>query len=64
MILVRNLVWDSWNTKHIARHHITRDEVETICYGDPIVLRGQQKNRLVLIGVTEGKRIVAVILES
>ena len=29
-----------------------------------MVLRGQQKNRLVLIGQTEEERILAVILES
>lgn len=50
--------------QHIARHHITPDEVEAICHGFPLTLRGQQKNRLVVIGLTEEKRILAIILES
>lgn len=63
MIIVRKLIWDTWNVTHIARHKITPDEVEAICHGVPVVLRGQQKNRLVLIGPTEEKRILTVVLE-
>lgn len=33
-------------------------------HNDPLVLRGQQKNRLVLIGKTEEERIVTIVLES
>ena len=64
MIVVRKLIWDVWNISHIARHHVTPDEVEAICHRDPLILRGQQKNRLVLIGSTEEERMLAVILES
>jgi len=64
VLIVRKLVWDTWNISHIARHHVTSDEVEAICHGDPLILRGQQKNRLALIGLTEEERILAVILES
>mgnify|MGYP001599455512 FL=1 len=64
VLIVRKLIWDAWNISHIARHHVIPDEVEAICHGDPLVLRGQQKNRLVLIGSTEEERILAVILES
>ncbi len=64
MILVRKLIWDAWNVQHIARHHITPDEVEEICHKLPLVLRGQQKGRLVLIGLTDEKKFVAVVLEA
>lgn len=64
MLFVRKLIWDSWNTKHIARHHVVPDEVEEICHGEPVVLRGQKKGRLVLIGPTHDKRILAIILEA
>ena len=63
MISVRKLIWDSWNVSHIARHHVVPDEVESICHGLPLVLRGQQKNRLLLIGLTEEKRILTIVLE-
>jgi uncharacterized protein len=64
VLIVRRLIWDAWNISHIARHHVSPDEVEAICHGDPLVLRGQKKNRLVLIGLTEERQIFAVILES
>lgn len=64
MIRVRKLIWDTWNVQHISRHHVTPEEVEAVCHEKPIVLRGQQKNRLVLIGPTEENVILTLILES
>ncbi len=63
MITIRKLVWDTWNVSHIARHHVILDEVEEVCHGSPIVLRGQLKNRLLLVGPTEEKRMLTVVLE-
>ncbi len=34
---IRRLLWEVWNEQHIARHDITRDEVEDACHGDFIV---------------------------
>ena len=62
--LAKNLIWDIWNIQHIGKHHIIPDEVEEICYASPLVLRGQQKERLVLIGLTDEKRLIAVVLEA
>ncbi|MBI4091672.1 MAG: hypothetical protein HY427_00470 [Candidatus Levybacteria bacterium] len=64
MISIRKLIWDVWNIQHIARHHIVPDEVEEVCHREPLVLRGQQKGRLVLMGPTEAKRMLSVILEA
>lgn len=64
MINVKKLIWDTWNVSHIARHNITPDEVEAVCHGSPLVLRGQQKNRLVVIGQTEESLVMTVILQS
>ena len=64
MLIVRRLIWDTWNTQHVARHRIIPDEVETVCHKNPLVLRGQKKGRLVLIGETEEGRILGVILEA
>lgn len=64
VIIVRKFIWDSWNIQHLARHNITPDEVEAVCHNQPIVLRGQQKNRLVLIGETEENLILVIVLEA
>lgn len=64
MLIVRKLIWDAWNISHIARHRVDPGEVEGICNGNPVVLRGQKKGRLVLIGKTEEERVIGVVLES
>ena len=64
MLVVRKLIWDTWNKQHIARHHIVTGEVEAICHENPLVLQGQQKRRLVLLGQTEDGRVLGVVLES
>ncbi len=30
---IRDLLWDDWNEEHIARHHVSPEEVEDICLG-------------------------------
>ena len=46
VLTIRKLIWDPWNIQHIARHQIIPDEIEAVCHNNPIVLRGQLKNRL------------------
>jgi hypothetical protein len=64
VIIVRKLIWDSWNVRHIARHNITTEEVEAVCHGLALILRGQQKGRLLLTGPTEERRMISIVLES
>lgn len=64
MLVVRKLIWDTWNKQHIARHHVVPGEVEAICHGNPVVLQGQQKGRLVVIGQTEEGRVLGAVLKS
>ncbi len=62
MLSIRLLVWDDWNIAHIARHQISREEVEQACQSDHLSFESY-KNRLVLIGPTSAGRMLAVILE-
>jgi uncharacterized DUF497 family protein len=64
VIKVKKLIWDTWNLHHISRHHVTQEEVEDICHGSPLVLQGQQKSRLLLVGRTAEDRLVSVVLHS
>lgn len=63
MVFVRKLIWDTWNVQHIARHHVLPEEIEEICHESPVILQGQQKKRLILIGVTNEDRMLTVVLE-
>jgi uncharacterized DUF497 family protein len=64
VIQVRKLIWDSWNSKHIACHNVTTEEVEAVCHNNPLVIQGQKKNRLVVFNKTDEQRLLGVILEA
>ncbi|MBI3976904.1 MAG: BrnT family toxin [Chloroflexi bacterium] len=61
IIVVNQLRWDPSKVAHIARHGITPDEVEEVCHGDFLVRQGYS-GRLILIGPTKARRMLAVIL--
>ncbi len=61
-IVVRHLNWDPWNEDHIAKHAVTREEVEDVFRGSPIFM-DSYKNRIVAIGPTREGRILAVALD-
>jgi uncharacterized DUF497 family protein len=63
MLLVRRLVWDSWNVAHIARHGVLPEEVEHVCQSDPVVQAGK-KGRLLVFGPTPDGRVLAVVLDG
>ncbi len=63
MIIIPRLVWDSWNVAHIARHHVVPQEVDEVCHSDPVA-RAAKKGRLLIIGPTLRKRMLAVVLDK
>lgn len=63
MLDIKKLIWDSWNIAHIARHDIVPEEVEFICHNNPLVQEGK-KGRLLVIGLTNNKKLIAVILDA
>jgi len=42
MIYIRELLWTDWNIEHIARHNVSPDEVEEVCYSNPFVARARK----------------------
>src|SRR5947209_15253943 len=64
MLFIQRLVWDDWNTAHIARpaHEVRPDEVEEACTNDPLVQQGK-KDRLAVTGLTQKGRMITVILD-
>jgi uncharacterized protein len=62
-----DLLWDDWNTEHIARHNLTAQEVEEAVF-DPSArfLRtrsGEGGRRYLVLGLTDAGRYLAVVLE-
>lgn len=61
MKVIRKLLWDEWNVEHIARHDVTREEVEQACQGR-LAIRETYSGRFMAIGTTKAGRILAIIL--
>ena len=61
MIVIRRLIWDSWNITHIARHDVTPDEVEDVCHGE-FMTSQTYKGRIRVVGPTSTGRMLAIIL--
>ena len=61
MIVISRLVWESWNTAHIARHDVVPDEVEEVCHGNYIASE-TYKGRIRVVGPTRAGRLLTVIL--
>jgi uncharacterized DUF497 family protein len=57
---IEQLVWDVWNTDHIANHGLTRNDVEEAITGD-IVTQATYKNRFLVLGPSRGRLLAVVI---
>lgn len=62
MLDIKKLIWDSWNTAHIARHGVVPDEVENVCGNNPKTEQ-TYKGRIMIIGSTNIRRVLAIVLE-
>lgn len=61
MTLVKTLIWDYWNKKHITKHNVSQKEVEEICHGQYQAVKSYRK-RIQLIGKTKTERQLAIVL--
>jgi hypothetical protein len=61
MLVIRKLVWDTWNIEHIARHDVTPEEVEEACNGN-YSIRETYGGRLMMISPTQNGRLLAIVL--
>jgi len=60
-LIIKRLVWDDWNTEHIARHNVTRREVHQALSHPYLVLEGK-KGRLRIVGKTDADHPNAIWL--
>jgi uncharacterized protein len=63
-VKIRKLIWDARNKRHIARHNVDPEEVEDVVFGNPFPERGKIRKRLVLVGKTQEKRVLEVLLQN
>jgi uncharacterized DUF497 family protein len=62
MLIVRRLVWDSWNVTHIAKHNCVPEEVEAVCQANPHTEAAKQ-GRIRVTGKTSAGRIISAFLD-
>jgi uncharacterized DUF497 family protein len=61
MIVIDELIWDEWNINHIKKHNVKSNEVEEAC-DNLIEVFESYNNRLIILGKTDKKRILAIIM--
>lgn len=61
MLYIKNLVWDSWNIKHISKHKVNKREIEEACK-KPLRSFLSYKERLIVIGRTGTGRLLSTVL--
>ena len=61
MIVVKGLIWDDWNKKHIAKHGISPEEIEEVCHGNYKAVESFRK-RILVVGRTKKGRLLVLIL--
>lgn len=61
MIVIKQVILDEQNINHIARHGVSGQEVEEVCFSR-FAVRGSYAGRFLVIGKTRKARILAIIV--
>ncbi len=56
------LIWDNWNREHIKKHGVSEQEAETVANDQSSIRMKTYGNRLMVLGITRGERLLTVIL--
>ena len=59
-IVIKQLVWDDYNKKHIGKHNVTVEEIEKVSK-NVIVHKRAKKGRFLITGRVE-KRLISAVL--
>lgn len=63
-IIIRRLIWEPTNIKHIAtKHNVIPEEVEEVGKGYHLV-RQALKKRLIMVGQTDTGRVLEIVLQA
>jgi uncharacterized DUF497 family protein len=64
---IRRLLWPRERIDHIAKHGITPEEVEEVCFGRPLVFRAKSKGKnpvYYVLGRTHaGRHLFCVVIQ-
>ena len=63
--MIKEILWPSDRIEHIAKHQVTPDEYEQICFGKSLILRKKSDGKnpvFLLLGQTTAGRYLACII--
>lgn len=60
MTKITKIIWNEWNSKHIRKHNVTKEEVEEAIQRVNAHKKGYSK-RIMLLG-RSGKRILSIVI--
>lgn len=63
IIKSNELFWDDWNSEHIKKHNVKKNEVEE-ALSQRVQARKGNKSRLLLFGYTKTKRLLALAIKK
>ena len=61
------IAWDDDSADHIARHGVTPEEVEEVCFSRPFIVRGRGRRKLQIyyaLGQTAHGRYLLVVFRA
>jgi len=61
-VRIRSFEWDDVNIGHIARHNVSLEEAEEVCFNNPIILKSREQ-RYYILGQTDNERFLTVIVK-
>jgi uncharacterized protein len=63
---IDTVIWDQANTEHIARHNVSRQEIDDVLLGEikPTYFATIQDRRLLVFGITAGGRHLMLVIAS
>lgn len=59
-IVIKKLVWDSWNPAHINKHNLSIDDVEEAAR-NMVAHKRAKRGRYIALGKS-GKRIISIVI--
>jgi hypothetical protein len=65
-MIINQLIWPQDRIEHISLHEVRPDEVEEVCFGDSLVLRGKSEGQnpvyYVLGQTSAGRHLLCVVI--
>ncbi len=62
MNIITVIIWNEANIAHIAKHNVTKEEVEEVIYSANYAVRETYLSRLALIGPTGKGRMLHIVV--